>query len=83
MPYQNKPTRGKPLTEAERAVKRAPDCPQKGWQAGARFHWVSKFGSSVTNTGKRPPGKTKMKLGTYVPPTKTPRWARKYRAVVV
>lgn len=75
---KNRPTHGIPLTDAERAVKRAPDCPQKGWQAGARFIGVSKFGSAQTNTGVH---KKKKANKPARPPERkvvVPRWARKY-----
>lgn len=73
----NRPTHGTPLTEVEKLVKRAPECPQKGWQAGARFHYTSKFGSARTNTGTHKRKKAKP-LTPFVRATIVPRWARKY-----
>lgn len=77
-PFNNCPTHGSPLTEAERAVKRAPDCPQKGWQAGARFHYTSKFGSAASNTGTHKRGKANKPKQTPERRVIVPRWARDY-----
>lgn len=74
----NKPTHGTPLTDAERLVKRAPECPQKGWQAGARFNWVSKFGSRQSNSGTHSLTKANKPKQPLVRLTTMPRWARKY-----
>lgn len=79
---KNKPTHGLPLTEAEKLVKRAPDCPQKGWQAGARFNWVSTHGSRLSNSGTH--SRAKANKPKMAPERKniTPRWARKYETVL-
>lgn len=78
MPFKNRPTHGIPLTDAERAVKRAPDCPQKGWQAGARFNWTSKFGSRNSNSGTHSLKKANKPTQPPVRAVIVPRWARKY-----
>ena len=80
MRISNKPTRGTPLTEEELKVRRNPG--GKGWQAGARFVWVSHFGSSSTNVGKREvkgkgrAGATRVAVEKL---THVPHWARKYQ----
>jgi hypothetical protein len=68
----NRPTRGIPLSDAERRYSR-----DGKWKAGPRFVWVSHFGSASSNTGVHKPGKSK----PATPPprlTLVPRWARKY-----
>ncbi len=79
MRLSNKPTRGIPLSETELLVRRNPG--GKGWQAGARFVWVSHFGSRKTNVGTREvkgKGRAGASRSVVEKPTLQPRWARKY-----
>lgn len=73
MKLNNKPTRGTPLTDKEKAFK-----PSKGWVGGARFEYTSTFGSAASNSGIHKKKKAKPPV---IPPRVTirPRWARKYK----
>lgn len=72
MKMSNKPTRGLPLTEAERDFK-----PSKGWVGGTRFEYTSKHGSNSSNSGIH----KKKKAKPLVIPVRLsimPKWGWKY-----
>ncbi len=80
--FSRKPTHGLPLTADELRVPRNQG--GKGWQAGARFQWVSHFGSKSSNSkpkeGARIKGRGGLKpTGAVIRPVTVPGWARKYR----